>query len=201
MIEVLGLAGSPRKGGNSDLLLDAFLQGTQKAGAVPEKIYLNDLHIRPCQACDGCAQTGYCVLRDDLQELYPKVAACSGLVLATPITFGSLSAQVKTFIDRFECWWYAKYRLKKPFISAVEKRPAFFISVGALPRKSFYATAEAVAKVFFHSTNFHLQGSLRYMGFDTKGSIAVCRTALQETEEAGHNFAIGIKNGLESVTG
>ncbi len=166
----------------------------QKAGAVSEKIYLNDLRIRPCQACDACAGTGICVLRDDMQDLYPKVAACSGLVLSSPITFGSLSAQVKMFIDRFECWWYAKYRLNRPFITVDEKRPAFFICVGALRRNDFYANALAVAKVYFHSTNFHLQGSLRYMEFEAKGSIAACGAALSETEEAGYGFAVTISD-------
>ena len=195
LIKILGLAGSPRKGGNSDLLLDAFLQGAQRAGAKPEKIYLNDLRMRPCQACDACARTGCCVLRDDLQDLYPKVAACSGLVLATPITFGSLSAQAKMFIDRFQCWWHAKYRLGKPFIAAGEKRPAFFICVGALPKKEYCTNAKAIAAVYFHVVNLHPNGSLCYVGFDAKGSVTAHPPALCEAKEAGYNFTAQIRDG------
>ena len=111
---VVGILGSPRIGGNVDLLLDAALQGAQEAGATVEKIVLNDLSIRPCQACGGCNETGRCVLRDDMDQVYAALARLDGLVLATPVYFGGVTAQTKAMIDRCQALWARKYLLKQP---------------------------------------------------------------------------------------
>ena len=111
---LLAVSSSPRRGGNSETLLKAFLEGASKKGWQGETVRLNELSLKPCQDCDGCAKDGRCVIKDDMQLLYPKVLAARGLVLATPIYFGSVSAQLKIFIDRFQCWWQAKYPLQSP---------------------------------------------------------------------------------------
>lgn len=98
--KVLAIAGSPRKGGNSDLLCDAFLRGGAAAGHATEKLYVQDLHLAPCLACYGCRNTGRCVQRDGMDAALEKLEAADVVVLATPVYFYSLSGQLKTFIDR-----------------------------------------------------------------------------------------------------
>src|SRR3989338_242360 len=112
-MNVLGISSSPRKGGNSDVLLDEALAGASSAGATVAKIVLNDLTFRPCQECGGCDTTGICVVRDDMGGVYEKFAEADIVILASPIFFGSLSAQLKMMIDRFQCAWVKKYLLKK----------------------------------------------------------------------------------------
>lgn len=188
MNQVLALVGSPRRGGNCDLLTGCFLNGVRGKGLKVETVYLNRLNIRPCQACDRCASDGICVISDDMREIYRKVQTCSGLVLASPIYFGGLSAQTKIFIDRFQCWWQAKYRLRRPFIDAGEKRPAFFICVGAREDKMRFEAAESLARLFFLIINFRLIDSLCFSGHDSLGSVNRDQEALQRVFAAGQKF-------------
>ncbi len=186
---VLALSASPRRGGNTEELVFSFLEGARKEGKETEFIRLNDLKFRPCQACDYCAPTGKCVLQDDMQLLYPKIEACEGLLLATPVFFGTLSAQLKIFIDRFQCWWNAKYVLKTPFISSEGKKPSYFICVGAMKKKEYGENALKTAEVFFNVTNLECQGNLIFRGYDKAGSIKEDPQNLQKAFDEGARFA------------
>lgn len=188
MSSLLAISASPRKGGNSETLLDAFLLGTGEKISI-EKIRLNPLSMRPCQACDRCATGGKCAVRDDMQVIYPLVASARALVLATPIYFGSVSAQLKIFMDRFQCWWQAKYILKKPFVDPAEERPGTILCSGALHRPAYCESAAAIAKVFFHNINFKYSGQLCFQGFDERGSLARKEERLAEARRAGEKFA------------
>ncbi len=194
-----GISASPRRGGNSETLLQSFLQGAADAGWKTELIRLNDLRFRPCQACDSCAPTGQCVLKDDMQDIYPKIISGSGLVLATPIYFGTLSAQLKMFIDRFQCWWHAKYNLKKPFILPEENRPAYFICVGALKKKEYCEHAATAVKILFHNMNLHSRGVLSFRGYDEKGSISQNPDNLEKAYQEGYQFAVQATAGSDSA--
>lgn len=101
---VLILNGSPREKGNSATLANQLTLGANEAGAEVESIYLHDMDIRPCDACDFCQEDGSgCVIADDMQSLYPKLRAADVIVIATPVYWFSLGAQMKLCIDR----WYA----------------------------------------------------------------------------------------------
>jgi multimeric flavodoxin WrbA len=100
---VLIFKGSPRENGNSSLLADKVAEGAQATGAEVEIFSLHRMDIRPCDACDTCQETGVCVLKDDMQRLYPKLKGAEAIVIASPIYWFTMSAQTKLFIDR----WYA----------------------------------------------------------------------------------------------
>ena len=101
--QILILKGSPREHGNSSVLAEQVVAGARIAGAEVESVYLHGLDIRPCDACDLCAQPGTrCVIEDDMQALYPKLEAANAIVLATPVYWFTISAQLKLCIDR----WY-----------------------------------------------------------------------------------------------
>ena len=99
---VLGINGSPRRGGNTDILLRRLLEGAEAGGADTDIIVLNDLKFVPCQECARVREDGTCKVQDDMQTVYEKVTAADAVVLASPIFFGSLSAQTKMMIDRLE---------------------------------------------------------------------------------------------------
>ena len=99
--KVLVLSASPRKGGNSDTLCDQFMLGAQAAGKQAEKIFLRDKKINYCVACDACkGNSGNCIQQDDMAEILAKMIAADVIVLATPVYFYSMDAQLKTLIDR-----------------------------------------------------------------------------------------------------
>lgn len=98
---VLILAGSPRRGGNSDLLCDEFLRGAQEAGNTVEKIFITDKKIGFCTACAACyMERKPCVQDDDMTEILDKMIAADVIVMSTPVYFYALSGQLKTVIDR-----------------------------------------------------------------------------------------------------
>ncbi|HED23504.1 MAG TPA: flavodoxin family protein, partial [Firmicutes bacterium] len=178
--KLLAFSSSPRLNGNSETLLKEFCRAAENTGWEVELIRINNLDFKPCQACDLCARDGQCILKDDMQEIYPKLAASDALVIATPVTFGSVNAQLKMFIDRFQCWWNAKYTLKKPFIPEDAKHPGFFICVGALKKKDYCENAEQIIKVFFHNINHTLTGSMAFRGYDEKGAVVEDPEALEK---------------------
>lgn len=190
---LLAIAPSPRRGGNSDLLLNEFCRAARDAGWQVDLLRVNDMKFRPCQACDACAKDGRCIVRDDIQDVYPKMINADALVIASPITFGSMNAQLKMLIDRFQCWWHAKYNLKTPFIPEDAKHPGFFICVGALKREQFCENALQIIKVFFHNINYTLEGNITFRGYDQKGEIAKDPDALSKVYQAGKDFIARVK--------
>ena len=104
--KVLILSGSPRKGGNSDLLCDEFMRGAQDGGNTVEKIRVVEKKIAPCIGCYYCDKNGgKCVQPDDMAELLQKMIDADVLVLASPVYFYSICAQLKAVIDRTVARW------------------------------------------------------------------------------------------------
>ena len=100
MKNVLVISSSPRRGGNSDALADEFLKGALKSGKAAEKIFLADKKIAYCTGCGACGSTGTCVINDDMRKILDKMIEADVIVLATPVYFYSMCAQLKTLIDR-----------------------------------------------------------------------------------------------------
>lgn len=103
--KVLILSGSPRKNGNSDLLCNEFYRGAIEAGHIVKKIRIQEKNISCCKACYACQNNGICVIKDDMAEIMQKMIDCDVLVLASPVYFYSIDAQLKMVIDRSVCRW------------------------------------------------------------------------------------------------
>jgi multimeric flavodoxin WrbA len=104
---VVMLLGSPRKKGNSAVLAEQIIRGAESVGAKVETVYLNRMHIKPCQGCYACKKknsTG-CAVDDDMQSLYPKLAESDAWVIASPVYWFNMSAQTKIFMDRCFALW------------------------------------------------------------------------------------------------
>lgn len=102
-MHILGLVGSPRKGKNTDCLVQSVLDGAKDVGAKTTKIYLNDLKIKPCQACDKHPHPKYCIYNDGMTKLYKLLETVDGIVLGTPAYYETISSQTKLMIDRCNC--------------------------------------------------------------------------------------------------
>ena len=103
-MKIIGIVGSSRKGGNTETLTKIALEEIQKAGIETELITLADKEIKPCDACLSCRQTGECHIKDDLPPILKKMLEADGIILASPVYFGSASPQIKALIDRSGYW-------------------------------------------------------------------------------------------------
>ncbi|MHA1904119.1 MAG: flavodoxin family protein [Candidatus Thorarchaeota archaeon] len=102
---IFGVVGSPRRNGNTEILVDEVLKAAEENGAVVHKVILSQLDISPCRACDTCKKKGKCVHQDDMVDLVAQIEKSDVLVLGTPIYWWGPTAQFKAFLDR----WYGVY--------------------------------------------------------------------------------------------
>ena len=133
--KVLVISASPRRGGNSDLLSDQFIMGAEEAGNSAEKILLKDLTVNYCKACDACQNNGgVCLQEDDMKDIMDKMIEADVIVLATPVYFYTMNAQLKTLIDRT----YARY------ISITDKEFYFIVTAAVQDKNRLKRTIEGL---------------------------------------------------------
>lgn len=100
MVKITGIVGSPRKGGNTEFLVNSALKAAEELGVETEIIYLGSAEIEPCIACDICKSTGECAIYDDMSDILAKIGSSHGLIIGSPVYFGSVTSQLKMLIDR-----------------------------------------------------------------------------------------------------
>lgn len=99
-MRILGIVCSPRKGGNTEILVRAALEAAREAGGETELILVADMNIAPCDGCGTCLKNGMCKIKDDMQMIYEQLELAEGVVLGTPVYFMNVSAQAKAIMDR-----------------------------------------------------------------------------------------------------
>ena len=190
-MKVLGLAGSPRRNGNTDLLLAELLKGAASKGAEVKTIYLNTMKIIGCQHCDDCFKEGKCKFQDDMQQIYKELEEADVVVLASPVQFFGPPAPVKAMIDRCQSLWAKKYILKIAPLNREKIRKGFLISVGAMRMKEMFDATIGIVKTWFHVLEIEYTGELLFSKTDDKGAILKQPEALQKAYEAGEKLAEG----------
>ena len=121
--QVLGIVGSPRRGGNTEILVDEVLRGAEEAGAMVEKVILTEQQIGPCRACQSCWSTGKCVQNDDMPALLAQMQRSQVWVLGTPVYWQGPTAQFKVFLDR----WFGQGQV----VTFKDRRAILTIPLGA----------------------------------------------------------------------
>ena len=99
-MKIIGILGSTRQGGNTEILLDEALEEARGKGDSTSKIVLRDMSIAPCDGCAGCTKTGVCIIQDDMHEVYDQIREADGIIWASPVYFWSMSGLTKIAIDR-----------------------------------------------------------------------------------------------------
>jgi multimeric flavodoxin WrbA len=187
-MKVLGIYGSPRKGGNSDQLLDKALEGARSAGAETKAIYARDLKMGGCLECGGCDKTGKCVVEDDMQSVYPLLEEADVIFLATPVFFYGVPAQAKALIDRTQALWSKRMLEKSP-----EERKqhdsgrGYVIAVGATRGKNLFEGVQLTAKYFFDALDMSYDGGIFFRRLEKMTAVQESPETLQEA------FNLGIK--------
>jgi multimeric flavodoxin WrbA len=184
-MNTIAFLGSPRKEGNTEVLLKEAIRGIEESGHSVHLFNLNLMNIAPCQDCGGCEDTGICIFEDDMVRIYEEIRNADRIVLASPIFFFALSAQVKIMIDRCQCFWCEKYLLKKKIPGGPYGRKGLLLLVGGMKKEIGMQCAEASATAFFRTVSIPEHKTLSYLGIDEKGAILNHPTALKEAYESG----------------
>ena len=187
---VLGISASPRKDGNSELLLREALRGAASAGAEAEMVALRDLNIGPCVECNDCYRTGRCRIEDDFQGVFNKMLKADRIIFSTPVFFMTVSAQAKLLIDRFQCSWSQKYVRKKPVLDDPGRdRRAMVVAVGGSRSRKMFDGIRMVMKYFFDVLEVRWQSNLFVNKVDARGDILNHPDALNEAFRLGKELA------------
>lgn len=180
MQKVIGFMASPRRNGNTETLLDKALEGAKERGIEVEKIVLREMNFSPCQACGGCDKTGICIINDDFQKIYKILKNNDFFIMATPLYFQGVSAYGKSMIDRCQCIWVAKYRLRKPIAPKSSSRRGMLISSRGMPGIADFEHVRAAVKSFFSVNNIVYFDEVLIEDGDGKGPVRNREEALEK---------------------
>ena len=191
MVRVLGICGSPRKGGNSDILLKHILIGAKNAGAITEEIRLRDYQFQPCMGCEKCRKAKQCIgLQDGMQLIYPKIIEARGLVLISPTHHYNVTAWMKAFIDRLYCFYNFTDDRPRRWSSrlAGQNRKSIIASIGEQSSREEGTgfTLDAM-RLPIEALGYEVIGELPVLGVFDKGRIQ--KQVLESAENLGSQLA------------
>ena len=202
-MEIITFAASPRKGGNTEILLDEVIVGLRQAGVKVKKFRTHELEISPCKGCGKCDTLGRCVIEDSFQELYDLLIECDGMVFSSPLYFMNVPSGGKALIDRCQVFWTApvlrSYTTKdeqeclKIDLFGGRKRLGLLISCSG---KSFgygkipvFRGIEDTLTSVFKTLGMEMMESLLFTRIDSKGAIARVPSALETARITGRKMA------------
>lgn len=190
MIKVLGILGSARKDGNSEVLLQNVIEGINGTEVETdiETVRLATLRINPCLNCGGCDETGSCVQKDDMQDLFEKLLTSDLILLASPIYFMGVSAWTKKMIDRCQALWVRKYRLKQLPNKPRQTRKGVYLGVSGMKKPTVFDGAKLTVQSFFATIHVTYIGNLLFSGIDEKGDLTKHPSALSDAHKLGQKL-------------
>ena len=187
-MKVLGILGSPRIGGNSDVLLSQALAGAKEAGADVEKIVLDRKHIAGCKDCRKCNNTGICAVKDDMEEIKKHILDAYAIIHSTPVYFWSMTAQMKAYLDRWCVFFDADWKWQKAYYPKMRGKRVGLITVCGDPNPQ---TGDPIVHSFkstVEMTRMHWLGAVMASATE-KGEIVDNVPALKEAFELGRKAA------------
>lgn len=188
-VTVLGLAGSARRGGNTETLLDWCLGAAREEGAVVVKFALSDLDLHGCRACDACRDTGVCIQKDDMEMLYPYLRNADSIVIAAPTYFMGVPAVPKMVIDRCQPLWVLRYVLKEPIaVPGSPERLGGFLSCCGMNTMQAFDGPKKVVRSLWHTLEVSPGGEVLCPGVDAKGQIREQAGAKVAAEQLGRSL-------------
>jgi len=187
-MKVLGILGSPRTGGNSDILLDQALAGAGDAGAEVEKIVLCQKKISGCLDCGKCNEAGACAIKDDMQEIYGKILEAGAIIHSVPLYFWAMTSQMKAYLDRWCAFFDANWQWQKVYSSRMHGKKVGLITVCGDPD---VRTADPIVHSFKSTCEFsglNLFGVVQASA-SVKGEIGKNEAKKREAYELGKKGA------------
>jgi len=192
--KVLGIGGSPRKGGNSDILLKHILKAAANGGAATDEVQLRDYHFQPCNACERCRKDKECTgLQDGMQLIYPKIREAKGMVVISPIYSYNVTALMKSFIDRLYSFYYFSDERPGQWSSqlADQGRKAIIAVVGEQATREeggMDLTLETMRRSII-ALGYEVVDELPVLGIFHKGRVKEYPQILEQAESMGERLA------------
>jgi multimeric flavodoxin WrbA len=189
--KVIGLLGSPLTGGNTAKLLEKALKGARDAGCETEVIVVANLDFQACMEMMFCREHDTCIMDDDMQPMYGKFKEMDGLVLATPVMTMGIPGKLKSFMDRFQVFFMAKYVRNQPFITKDRKknRRALFICISGMKIPDVFVGAKKTVEAFFDIIDCNYWGEILINDMDTLQDVTKHPELLDAAYKKG--FALG----------
>ncbi len=200
-IKILAFAGSPRRHGNSETLLDWVLASMSEDQDIRiEKVALTEADINPCRGCNACETLNKCVQRDGMDIYHDKIIEADCIILSSPIYCMGLAAQVKALVDRAQVFRSRKYVLKLPVVPPERKgkRLGIFLSTAGQNWNYVFDAAIPSVKCFYHVIDIR-DADIRYLminGVDEKGAIEHHPTAQADAANLGKETVHELKKRL-----
>ena len=198
VIKVLAFAGSPRRHGNSETLLDWVLAAmANEPDVAVDKIVLTGADVNPCRGCNACEVLNRCVQRDGMDQIHDKIIDADVIVLAAPIYCMGIASQAKALIDRAQVFRSRKYVLKLPVVPPERKgkRLWVFLSTAGQAWDHVFLAAVPSVKCFFHVIDIR-DADIRYLmvnGVDESGAIQQHPAAQKDAEHLARDVIAGVK--------
>ncbi|MBC7332943.1 MAG: flavodoxin family protein [Actinobacteria bacterium] len=195
VFRILAIYGSPRREGNTDILMDRFLCGvkvneiSKTRNVVVDRVYVRDLNISSCIECRTCSRTGECAIDDDMQFIYEKLIDADFIAFASPVFFTTVSGYAKALIDRCQRFWALKYELKRKIIT--KSREGIFISTAGSSSPEIFSCARKVMRSFFDVIYVDYCSDFLFNNVDYKGDILKNEEALKEVYNFGATKKFG----------
>lgn len=198
LIRVLAIAGSPRRHGNSEMLLDWVIEEMKQDPDVSIiKIVLNDADIGPCRGCNACEKLNACVNHDGMDILHDQILEADCIILSAPIYCMSICAQTKALVDRAQVFRSRKYVLKLPVVplERVGKRFGIFISTAGQDWDYVFDASIPVVKCFFHVIEVKNRdlSYLMVQNVDEKGAVMKHPTAKEDALSLSRSVLLTMK--------
>ncbi len=194
MSDIVALYGSPRRKGNTAMLLQKAVEGARDEGAQVDEIVLRDFKVSPCMEIYGCKKEGECAIKDDFQNIRDRILAGRGLMIATPVFFYTVSSHVKMFMDRCQSLWVKKYWVEGVAPGRMPpKRKGLVIAVGATKGKKLFDGMLLTMRYFFDVLDMELWDSLLFRGMDFEGDVLKHPEYLDQAYARGRDFAHAVR--------
>ncbi|MEA5075983.1 MAG: flavodoxin family protein [Coriobacteriia bacterium] len=184
---VLGIAGSPRRGGNSDTLLAEALAGAAEAGAATDTLVAAELGLAPCRGCNTCSRTGECILGDPWRDVFTRIDGADALIVASPVYFATVPAVLKVLYDRMQPYWARTHVLGR---ERPVRRPGAILLARAGGDPYGFDAAEATTRSVLAVLGIDVLDALKVAGLDAAGDVEQHPAALTGARVLGGAVAL-----------
>jgi len=179
---LLGIAGSPRRHGNSEQMLDAALEGAAAAGARVQKLVVAGADIHPCRGCNSCSLTGECVIRDGMRDIYALLDSADAVIVSSPVFFATVPSVLKILYDRMQPYWARTHVLKQ--LPPVRRPGGYLVVRGGGDPYGFVA-AQYTTKSVFAVLGIDYIGEVKVEAVDSPSDVGRHPDALAEARALG----------------
>ena len=184
---VIGILGSPLAEGNTAKLLQQALRGAADAGCTTETIAVNNLDFQPCMEMMFCREHETCIMDDDMQAAYGKIRAADSIIVATPVMTMGIPGRLKSFMDRCQVFFMAKYVRNEPLVEPARRktRRGLFIGISGMKIPEVFVGAKLTAQAFFDIIDCPYRDELLISDMDTIRDIGKRQDLLDAAYKKG----------------